>query len=304
MTASPDIEATASNALELSLSTMVQFPREESSFIQWMVENQLGSRFNQFAFQNVKSVHSLSYSFSGSFDDVDDTMRMVEKKETTAVVGRVEASAPAGLFGFRGLRFDQQNRDPSSLLSVLSFLTLYCKSSEAMCPGIDPFPSVEEGQISVSPCPYGYSGYCYRNCTNGVLSDIKSELCVLREPQDLMYGEKSFSFVMNTRSSSGEPSYKFIIQEFSFKGHPLPEGLTMNPRTGEIAGIPMQLQDVESYTIVGSNEKGSTATVISDHGAFGTMLGIWSIFADPRWQYREVRLQTAGEFCGNKITTV
>lgn len=263
MTTSPDIEATASNALELSLSTMVQFPREESSFIQWMVENQLGSRFNQFAFQNVKPVHSLSYSFSGSFDDVDDTMRMVEKKETTAVVGRVEASAPAGLFGFRGLRFDQQNSDPSSLLSVLSFLTLYCKSSEAMCPGIDPFPSVEEGQISVSPCPYGYSGYCYRNCTNGVLSDIKSELCVLREPQDLMYGEKSFSFVMNTRSSSGEPSYKFIIQEFSFKGHPLPEGLTMNPRTGEIAGIPTQLQDVESYTIVGSNEKGSTATVIS-----------------------------------------
>ena len=262
ISASPGVEGRAADALDLSLSTVVQFPAEPSS-IQWTVENHLGSRFNQLAFQHASTVHSLSYSFSGSSGDLDDATKMMEANETMALVGRVEADAPAGLVGFRAFRFDQQNGDSSTLFTVASFLTLYCKSSGAMCPGIDPFPSVEEGQISPASCPYGYSGYSYRICANGVLGEVKSELCALRVPQNLMYREKSFSFVMNTLSSSGEPSYEFIIQEFSFKGLPLPEGMELNQRTGEISGVPTQLQDVESYTIVGSNEKGSVATVIS-----------------------------------------
>ena len=47
------------------------------------------------------------------------------------------------------------------------------------------------------------------------------------------------------------------------EGVVLPEGLTLNEKTGQITGTPTDTSDISSYTIYGENSAGATSTTIS-----------------------------------------
>ena len=48
---------------------------------------------------------------------------------------------------------------------ISEFVFAYCKpASEGVCPGVDDYPTVSEGEISPSLCPEDYEGYSYRRC--------------------------------------------------------------------------------------------------------------------------------------------
>ena len=64
--------------------------------------------------------------------------------------------------------------------TVSSVHLSYCKAQGAICPGVEAYPSVSEGQISPSVCPAGYKGYSYRACVDGQLGEVNARRSFLR----------------------------------------------------------------------------------------------------------------------------
>ena len=255
---------TVEEALDMYMLTRLRLPTKKEAYIQWTVENLLGSKFNQFAIQNALSVTNYYYSFYGSFTGSEDRFTMVEVRGKEMEKNkRMAEDTSVGFMGFNTFRFEQDENESSNTLTVMSFVSLYCKASGTACPGIDEYPSVSEGQISPASCPYGFKGYSYRNCTNGVLSDVISDRCVYRIPEDLTYQQSSYVFVLGTKVTTGKPRYKYVIEEFSLDNVELPEGLELDSTTGEIFGTPQKLTDISSYTVFGRNPVAATAVVIS-----------------------------------------
>ncbi|KAK8826136.1 hypothetical protein WA556_003864 [Blastocystis sp. ATCC 50177/Nand II] len=123
----------------------------------------------------------------------------------------------------------------------------FCKSSSTgSCPGVGDFPAVGEGQISPTKCAEGFRGYAYRECHNGVLGEL---------PDRLQYENNDVVFVLNTEVSSGVPSYRTIITEFSMQEDtPLPEGLSIDGKTGK----PVREMEETAFTVRGKNPRGET----------------------------------------------
>lgn len=272
-------EGEVADALDLYMLTKLRLPYKTEAYVQWTVENLLGSKFNQFAIQNAVTVNNYYYSFYGSFTGAEDRYAMVEVRGQEMVKNkRLAEEAPVGFMGFNTFRFEQDSNESSSTLTVMSYVFLYCKASGLACPGIDEYPPVSEGQISPASCPYGFKGYSYRNCTDGVLSDVISDRCTYRTPENLAYKRQTFVFVKDTKVTTGKPTYKYIIEEFSLDNVKLPDGLELDSTTGEIFGIPRNLTDITSYTVFGRNPVAATATVISITVRIGNCLadGVFS----------------------------
>ena len=132
----------------------------------------------------------------------------------------------------------------------------FCKSSSTgSCPAMGEYPSVGEGEISPAGCPEGFRGYAYRECQDGVLGEVKMAKCEYKVPDRLQYENNNRVFVLNTEVSSGVPSYRTIITEFSMQEDtPLPEGLSIDGKTGK----PVREMEETAFTVRGKNPRGET----------------------------------------------
>ena len=140
----------------------------------------------------------------------------------------------------------------------------YCTSSVSFCPSIDNYQAVEEGQISPSTCPEGYTGYSYRECNDGQFGEIKLDHCELLPPVDATYKKSKYEFVMQTQVTTGIPEVKNIVARWYVdEGVILPAGLVLNEMTGEITGIPENEMEMTTYTVYAENQSGATLVVIS-----------------------------------------
>ena len=133
-----------------------------------------------------------------------------------------------------------------------------------MCPGEGTYPSVAEGQISPSTCDEGYRGYSYRECSGGVLGPVKTDKCFKKPPSNARYRSSRYVFVMGTAVSSGVPSVRNIVERWYIDtGVFLPDGLSLNEKTGEISGTPTDTFDLKAFTIYAENPSGATQVVIA-----------------------------------------
>lgn len=139
----------------------------------------------------------------------------------------------------------------------------YCKPTGSVCPGEGTYPSVSEGQISVTSCIYGYRGYSYRECSGGMLGPVVNDNCTLIPPDRIRYSSDTYVFVLEESVSTGTPSYKYIVQNWYLVSQTLPTGLSLNETTGEISGIPTTAVLSTVYSIYGGNSVGSASASIS-----------------------------------------
>ena len=258
--ASPVSGCTKEDLLDLNPSTFGSIPNLVGSFIEWTVENLEGSKWNGFALQTSGVRTHYGFSLYGRWEEAEEFTSALEVRgQETKDRARLALEAPVGLAGFKTLKFVVEH-SASDTVSVNAYVLQYCRAAgSGSCPGVGDFPAVGEGQISPAKCAEGFQGYAYRECVNGVLGDVKNDKCEYKLPADLKYAASTLEFVLNAEGNSGAPSYKNIITEFFMQENtPLPEGLSIDAKTGEISGKPVREMDATAFTVRGKNPKGET----------------------------------------------
>ncbi|OAO17863.1 He_Pig domain protein [Blastocystis sp. ATCC 50177/Nand II] len=242
--------------LDLNPTIYGSLANEVGAYLAWTVENLEGSKFNSFALQtNV---------VSSSEDGEEYTTALEVVGAYTRERQRTAWDMPVGIAGFKQFRYEVDAL-ASTAPSINAVVMQYCKpASSGSCPAVGEYPSVGEGQISPSTCPEGFRGYSYRECVNGQLGDVKNDKCEYKLPARLQYDNTNMEFVLNTQVSSGLPTYRNIVEEFYMQDStPLPAGLSINPTTGEITGMPTTVLTSQGYTVRARNAKGETFVAIN-----------------------------------------
>ena len=171
-------------------------------------------------------------------------------------------SVAVGVGGYRRFRYVTDVAATNALVLSAHFF-LYCKNRGAICPAIGDFPAVSEGQISPSECPDGFRGYTYRICRNGVLGDVKTDMCKYKTPSNFKYGNPHMTLVRDLPATSGAPTFKNIVTGFDILPPTLPKGLRFNSKTGVISGTPRSVSSTTEYTVFAHNPDASATTSIT-----------------------------------------
>ena len=259
-------EENINGVMDLDPYTTGTLNNDVGDFIEWTVDNVLGSKWNKFNIHTGDRITSWGFSISGNFNRETGESEKIPlfRKKALNFDGRERNNfdVPAALAGFRTYRWEVIATSTPKIV-VNSIYQVYCKANGAICPAIDNYPSVGEGQISPAPCPEGYTGYSYRVCSGGKLGEILLDKCALNPPSDAQYSLNHYQFVKETKVTTGIPSVKGLVSKwFIDNGVILPEGLTLNEKNGEISGIPMTTQDITTYTIFAENGSGVTSAKI------------------------------------------
>ena len=270
---SSDLSGDALNVvMDLDPYTSNELSNTVGSYIEWTVENLVGSKWNSFNILGSPAAASWGFMINARLNSEDtDTIPILDVFNQT-ITDRVkpQLSAPVGLAGFRQFRWEVYTAADASMI-IDSIHMAYCKASGSVCPGEGNYPSVGEGQISPSTCPDGYRGYLYRECSGGVLGEVKTDHCTQKPPTNPRYRQSRFVFVMGTEVSSGVPSVRNIVEKWSVDSDViLPAGLSLNAQTGEISGTPSSVQDLITYTIYAENQSGASKTEVSIQVRKGT----------------------------------
>ena len=251
--------------LDLNPTTYGNIPNAAGAFLAWTVENLEGSKFNSFALQTNVAMTGYGFSVYARWEESEEyTSALALTGQATKVRERVAWDMPVGIAGFRQFKFEV-DVPASGVVSTNAYVMQYCKpSGSGTCPAMGNYPAVGEGQISPAKCAEGYRGYSYRDCANGQLGEVKTDKCQYKLPAKIQYENNNMEFVMNTQVSSGLPTYRNIIEEFYMQDTtPLPEGLKIDAKTGEITGIPVAIMDTKTFTVRGKNPAGEAFVAIS-----------------------------------------
>lgn len=215
-----------SDFFDRSPVTYGSLPNAVGASMEWTVENLEGTLFNSYACQVASMISNWGFSLYGRSSEADDyTSKIALTGHNVDMLRRKSWDVPVGLIGFR--HFKYVTDVPAAMdFEFSSNFFQYCRSSGATCPGIEEYPSVSEGQISPASCEAGFRGYAYRVCENGVLRDVKTDMCEYKVPDNLAYAESEYTFVQGLEASTGLPTYDNIVLEFEVNpSTPLPEGL-------------------------------------------------------------------------------
>ncbi|KNB42135.1 hypothetical protein JH06_4648 [Blastocystis sp. subtype 4] len=251
--------------MDLDPYTTGLLPNTIGTYIDWTVENLVGSKWNSFNMVGGTTVSSWGFDINGYFnpdDERDQPVTILNALDQT-VRTKPQISVPVALAGFRRYRWEVTDTG-STTTTLGSVHVAYCKATGDVCAGEGTYPSVAEGQISPSSCETGYRGYSYRECSNGVLGEVKTDQCVKITPSNARYRSSHNIFVMGTAVTTGVPSVRNIVDRWYIdEGVTLPNGLSLDSQTGEISGTPTETMDLTTYTVYAENESGATQATVS-----------------------------------------
>ena len=204
---------TLAGIMDLDPYTTGLLPNTIGTYIEWTVENLVGSKWNSLNIVGGSTVTSWGFDIIANYNPDDTTNEPVTIlsaiDQTVTSRTKPQIAVPVALAGFRRYRWEVT--DTGSTTTTLGSVHMaYCKATGSVCPGIGNYPSVGEGQISPSSCPEGYRGYSYRECSNGVLGEVKLDHCVFIP---------SFEFI----ASSDWDSIPLNVQSLIFDSNSFPD---------------------------------------------------------------------------------
>ena len=260
--------------MDLDPYTTGEFANSVGTYIEWTVENLLGSKWNSFNIVGSSTVSGWGFDIYGYFDaDTSAANRITVYSNSNIEIldrSKPQLAVPVALASFRKYRWEVTVTSYSTT-SIGTIHSAYCQATGSVCPAIGNYPSVGEGQISAAGCPDGYRGYSYRTCSGGVLSDIQTDMCTHKLPAMVRYRSSRFTFVMGTSVTTATPTYRNIVTRWYIDtGVSLPAGLTLNESTGEITGVPTAVQSLTTFTVYAENPTGAASTTISIQVRKGT----------------------------------
>ena len=266
LTSSEPLSGTIEDIMDLDPFTVGKLPADVGTFVQWTVENLEGSKWNSFNMMDSTTVNAWGLMINAKMNpnNEEEEALMVLNGVALNITSRIKPQipVPVALAGFRQYRWEIFDSG-SAQTNINAMFTAYCKASGAVCPAVDNYPSVAEGQISPSSCPTGYRGYSYRLCSNGQLGEVNTSNCELTQPSGARYNSGVYHFVMGTASTSGEPFVRGVVTKWSLEDTSrLPAGLTLDTQTGVISGVPTEEKDLATYTIYGENSAGATKMTV------------------------------------------
>lgn len=226
-------------------------------YLSWYVDNEEGSLFNNYQMISRKDYEGLSYELAALAPHTDHYMALEFSINQTLLSHTPHRhSVPYGIRGYREFRWSLY-RAVWTAHQFLSLSFYYCQNSVIICTAIGDFPAVTDGQISPAPCEDGFTGYRYRECFNGNFGEINTDHCRQLPPGRVSYGSNEMEFVQGISGESVTPSYEGIVNRFYLDpGYRLPEGLELDPISGVIRGIPMELVTKSFYTVYAENQGG------------------------------------------------
>ena len=258
LNATQPVTGTLASLLDLDPATVAAMPQDPGTFIEWTVENLEGSRWNAFNILGASTVDSWNMELTGTLRG--ERVTLLSLDTTIHQRTKPQIAVPVALAGFRHLRYETLGVSSSDDVGAL--FTAYCRGSGGVCPGVDAYPSVAEGQLSPALCPEGFTGFSYRRCSGGVLGEVQLEHCSHKAPSDLRYRLSRFVFVKDTVIAETPSVRNVVTRWYMDAGARLPAGLTLNELTGEIAGVPTETSDAASYTIRAENPTATIFTVL------------------------------------------
>ena len=213
LTSTTPTSGTLADIMDLDPYTTGFLPNTIGTYIEWTVENLVGSKWNSLNIVGGSTVTSWGFDIIANYNPDDTTNEPVTIlsaiDQTVTSRTKPQIPVPVALAGFRRYRWQVTNT--ASWTTILSSVHMaYCKPTGSVCPSIDNYPSVNEGQVSPSSCPEGYSGYSYCECLNGVLGEVKLDHCVFIP---------SFEFI----ASSDWDSIPLNVQSLIFDSNSFPD---------------------------------------------------------------------------------
>ncbi|KNB41286.1 cadherin domain-containing protein, partial [Blastocystis sp. subtype 4] len=229
------------------------------TYIEWTVENLVGSKWNSFNIVGSNTVFSLGfdiYAYSNPNDEEETITILSAVDQTVTSRTKPQIPVPVALAGFRRYRWEVT--DTGSTTTTLGSVHMaYCKPTGSVCPSIGNYPLVGEGQISPSSCPEGYSGYSYRECSGGVLGEVKLDHCIFI--RRIFLPSSSYSFLIHQ-------SISFTIDMNGVMNchitPSLPQGLILNRTTCTISGTLTSLS-FSSYNITAISDSRTLIRIVS-----------------------------------------
>ncbi|KNB41158.1 hypothetical protein JH06_5860, partial [Blastocystis sp. subtype 4] len=145
--------------MDLDPYTYAQLPNDIGTYIEWTVENLVGSKWNSFNIINYDDIPSCNFTINGYYhpNNTAETPITVLAAENTTITSRTKPQIPVpiSMSMLREYRWEITKPGSSYVLSMASIHTAYCKPVGAICAGEGAYPSVNEGQMSVKNCGYG-----------------------------------------------------------------------------------------------------------------------------------------------------
>ena len=241
-----------------SISNYIAWDWVQGTYFNFTYENLDGLLFNQYRIYADGNHGEIDFTIYAkrSVDQVWYTFDQV-KSASFPDRSRYERDVPNGLIGFNQFMFVIDSVQMPSGFTIDELEFAYCPfETTKFCPGVGEYPSTGDGQISVSVCPENYDGYSYRVCEGDRLGDVQLDKCKKFAPTNLAYPEPEYRIYVNAQASGVTPSVYGLVDGFDIQPH-LPEGLSIDQKTGEIVGTPKEEKPSETYTVTAYNDMGS-----------------------------------------------
>ena len=153
---------TVADIMDLDPYTQGQLAGRKSMFIEWIVENLAGSRSNSFNILSYENITSFDFALRGFYtpENTTEEPATILKVSELDILERTkpQLSVPISMGAFRKYRWEIP-WSSGGIPPLASIHMAYCKPVGAICAGEGAYPPVNEGQMSVKNCGYGYRGY-------------------------------------------------------------------------------------------------------------------------------------------------